>query len=360
MDLLRLWRLMRTRREFLRMAGLAALGGLAACRRPAEDTVAPTTAATTPPRTPDQVPGALEWLRLRFDGSTPPPRRDHTITGREDAPAAFLFGGREQGRSLDDLWILDVDAGVWRMSRASGPAPRFGHNAVLFKGRLVVFGGEGGPGVFFNDVWAFDPEADQWDDISPDGAAPSPRYGASGTLIGETFTISHGFTDTGRFDDTWSLGRRWQDVSPDEGPRPIERCLHRASFVPAIERMVLFGGQTTGVSALDDTWLFDSQKRTWTEVGGRRPPARNLYAEGATNDAFFVFGGAGLDGPRNDIWAFRAGAWEELRVSGQPPPARGATAGTIIRGPNLLVFGGAGASGELDDAWELPLPKAPA
>lgn len=349
---------MQTRRDFLKLAGAAALGGLAACQKDAEQAPAagPSLAATPSPR-PDRT-DTLLWVLVEVDGRTPPPRRDHTITGEGSRAVAHVFGGRSGGRSLNDLWTLDLESASWRASKARGPAPRFGHNAVLYKERLVIFGGQGGPGVFFNDVWAYDPESDRWEDVSPGGTAPSPRYGASGTIIGEALTISHGFTDAGRFDDTWSLGRSWHDVSPAEGPRPVERCLHRAAFVPAIDRMILFGGQTTGVSALDDTWLFDPEKRTWAEVGGRRPPARNLFADAATDDTFVVFGGTGLEGARNDTWAFRAGTWDQLPVTGRRPDERGATAGTVSGGSTFLVFGGMGSSGELDDLWMLDVSAA--
>lgn len=343
------------RREFLRFAAIASLSPLAACvsgdpdsasqpePSPAESRVA------TPVESPSESATALGWRRIDAEG--PGARRDYSFASAGTGSTAFLFGGRAGGEPLGDLWRFEDDA--WRQVSAEGPAPRFGHNSALIRETLFVFGGQGGQGLFFNDLWAFDAAQESWRQLGEGG--PSPRYGAGGTAVATTLAISHGFTDAGRFDDTWSFSKAWSDVSPASGPRPIERCLHRLVYVNELNRLVLFGGQTNGVPFLDDTWLYDPAAKTWTEVTGPAPPPRNLYAAGATSSALYVFGGNGNDGELRDLWSFDGESWSELSQGKPRPGARGGIDFASLGG-RMLLFGGSDASGELDDLWELTTP----
>jgi N-acetylneuraminic acid mutarotase len=338
------------RREFFRLTGLAIL---AACSKPVrsgEGKPSPSPggpAATPSPRA--GAAGALAWRRLGATG--PGARRDHTFVADDEGRRAFLFGGRSSSGALGDLWQYDVAAGSWTKLDARGPESRFGHNAAFLDGRLLVFGGQGGPASFFDDLWSFDPGSKAWNKGAARG--PAARYGAGGTAVGKSLLVSHGFTDSGRFDDTWSFGGAWKDVSPATG-RPIKRCLHRIAHIPALGTVVLFGGQTTGVTHLGDTWLYDVASPAWSEFRGPAPAKRNLYATVATNERMFVFGGNGESGPLNDLWSFDGAAWSKLSPSGTPPPARGGVVGAALPG-RMLVFGGQGSSGDLDDLWELSL-----
>jgi hypothetical protein len=342
------------RREFLRLAALASLSPLAACVVDEREKITeprPSPAGSPSPSpvdSPSESPPALGWKRVEASG--PGPRLDYTFAAPVAGGGAFLFGGRAGGEALGDLWAFS-DSG-WRQISAEGPTPRFGHNSAFIGGRLIVFGGQGGEGVFFNDVWSFDVAKGSWTQLGQDGPAPSARYGSGGTAVGSALAISHGFTDAGRFDDTWSFSKRWEDVSPATGPRPIRRCLHRLVNVKGLDRLVLFGGQTNGEPFLGDTWLYDPGLQTWSQMKGPGPAPRNLYAAGATNSALYVFGGSGDGGELGDLWSFDGESWRELSQGKPRPSARGGIDFAALDG-SLLLFGGSDASGELDDLWEL-------
>jgi hypothetical protein len=348
------------RREFLRVAALGTFAVAAACSdepdpRPGA-TSSPSGSGSGSPSPSATGPFALGWKLLPAKG--PGPRREHSFTANDGGTIAFLFGGRAGGKPLTDLWAFDRAASSWQqLTAAGGPSARFGHSAAFVDGHLVVFGGQGNGNTFFNDSFAFDPVHGTWTKLNPAGGPPAPRYGAGGTRIGTSLTISHGFTNTGRFDDTWALSARWTDVSPRSGARPIKRCLHRSVYLPALGRMILFGGQTDGRPFLGDTWLYDPTKQGWTQAGGSGPTARNLYAFSGTDSTAFLFGGATGEGPSNELWSFDRKGWKKLRPIGTPPSARGGVDGTIVAGPSLLVFGGgAPGAGELADLWELTIP----
>jgi hypothetical protein len=168
--------------------------------------------------------------------------------------------------------------------------------------------------------------------------------------------ISHGFTTTGRFDDTRAYNlrsRRWATLTPD-GRKPGERCLHDC-FTSTAGELVLYGGQDDGAFALGDLWSM-GRDRTWTRHDDPAPAARRLYAVTEAGDHAYVFGGAGQDnGALADLWRVDRESlqFERVRPAGNGPGAR--YAGTLItdheRG-RLLLFGGQGSSA-MSDVWEL-------
>src|SRR5206468_1330478 len=132
------------------------------------------------------------------------------------------------------------------------PAPpaRFGHASAYDpqSRRVVIFAGQAG--AFFNDVWAFDGVSETWQKLETRGTPPSKRYGTSAVVDTKRnqLIISHGFTDAGRFDDTLALDlatNTWSKLDP-VGGRPLKRCLHEAVYEAVSDRMLLFGGCSSG------------------------------------------------------------------------------------------------------------------
>ena len=194
---------------------------------------------------------------------------------------AYLFGGRAGATVYGDLWAYDLAADTWSQLAASGPAPRFGHNAAWVEGMgLVIFAGQGESG-FFNDLWAFDPAT------MPGGSCPlrvPSRFRAMAAARRWDPTarlwISHGFTSEGA---RFSIHARTTS-RPRPGPTrrrsvtsPIRRCLHGCWWTND-GMLTLYAGQTDGVTALADEWQLTVGPRpgtnAWQEVARRRrlPP----------------------------------------------------------------------------------------
>jgi hypothetical protein len=173
----------------------------------------------------------LSYTLLSSAGPQPSPRFDGTIAYDPSTRQIYLFGG-EDTAPRDDLWIYSLPDRRWREVQVSGSRPpaRFGHTSVFDSTRkqVIVFGGQASG--FFNDVWAFDATQNTWRQLSQDGVGPSRRYGHSAVYDAarDRMVISHGFTNAGRFDDTWAfdfISNTWRDLSPS-GSRPL-----RAAFI---------------------------------------------------------------------------------------------------------------------------------
>lgn len=313
---------------------------------------------------PSETPVPLGWLERTDVPAGPSAREDHTWTVNGDETVAYLFGGRGAGGASGELWAFDLATDSWSQLVQTVdtpiPAARFGHTATWVPDvGLVIWSGQSNSG-FFDDIWAMNPDAvPMWTQLSSLGSVPAARYGSCASLgpDGELW-ISHGFTeDSGRFSDTRSYNFRtgtWTDRTPLDRV-PVERCLHDC-FWSAGGRLILYGGQTTGVPALGDIWTFDPEAGRWEEGIQQAAPPRQLYALASDPQlGILVFGGGSVDGGfLDDTWALDWGGPQlhAFEVVAGPSARAGATLIGDAAG-RYLLFGGTNAEGVLGDLWEL-------
>lgn len=307
----------------------------------------------------------LSYTRLTASGAAPQPRFDGTIAYDAPGRQIFLFGGQGAGLQ-NDTWVYSLDSQRWSELATSGSVPpaRFGHTLLFdpIRRRLLLFGGQASG--FFSDVWALDIATRVWLQLSRDDAGPSRRYGHSAIYdpIRDRMVISHGFTNAGRFDDTWAFElstNSWRNITPG-GSRPLRRCLHHAVYDSARDQMLLYGGCASGFGPcpLGDLWALDFRTGQWAErTGGVKPPPRQHYGMvfDSVRDRLVLYGGGG-NVVLNDTWEFApgSGSWAEPALSGPPPSPRSRHQSTFAadRGA-AFFFGGETAGGLTNDLWML-------
>lgn len=306
----------------------------------------------------------LAFTRLPADGTAPTPRVDGTIAYDGAGRRIYLFGGLDNS-ARNDLWFYSLAQRRWEEVAATGPKPaaRFGHTLLhdAARRRLIVFGGQAGG--FFSDVWAFDLDSGAWQQLAPNEAGPSNRYGHSAILdeARGRMVISHGFTDAGRFDDTWAFDlatNRWSNLTPS-GTRPLRRCLHHAVYDPANSQMLLYGGCASGFGPcpLGDLWSFDLNTNRWTErTAATRPAPRQHF--GISFDRvrarLLLYGGSG-GGTLNDTWAWDSASntWLQPAVEGAPTVGRSRHESTYADCGTTFFFGGSTREGNSNELWML-------
>jgi hypothetical protein len=327
------------------------------------DPVSPTEAPSPSPR---PSPAPTTWSELSAAG--PAAREDHTWTVDPSSQTAYLFGGRDGSVVFGDLWAFDFASDTWSEVPVAGSAPaaRFGHEAAWVDGigLVIVFGQAGA--TFFNDLWAFDPESAAWRQLPAGGAVPVARYGSCAAIGPDgRLWISHGFTSDGvRFADTVAFdfaAGDWTDETP-AGDVPVVRCLHGCWWTDD-GRLRLYGGQTTGVTALGDLWeLTIEDVPAWTSIGADLPPERNLWARARLDGATAVFGGQAIDGSfLNDLFLVPDGDGPITPITpgGTPPDGRsGAELVLDAERDRLVLFGGRDAAGARGDLWQVTNPTA--
>ena len=307
------------------------------------------------------------WVELSPAGPKPSARDNGATIYDPVAHRVILFGGRTGASKLNDVWSYDLVLGTWTdITPALGPAPtpRFTQNGVYdpVGHRMIIWSGQGSPHLF-NDVWAFDLNTHTWSEFTPPDPKPNIRYGTAAVFdpVDRDLVTFAGFTNQGRFDDTWRFdvdASGWTEVT--QLSFPVERCLHSAAYDILNRRMIMYGGQTGGALALDDIWILDLATDSWADVTPAVRPSGRFFVGmdyDSSRHRVLVQGGYMQSGATDEVWAFDldSQSWSELQPGGVGPEARsGAMATYIVTEDRLLLLGGYTLDW-VDEFWSLEL-----
>ena len=145
----------------------------------------------------------MAWTNLSDAASGTPPaaRSFHGFTSANGT--LYVHGGEDvDGHLLSDLYAFDPIAVAWKdLSAPSGgnaPTARSSHCFTSANGTLYVHGGLDVYNNPFSDLHAFDPIAKVWTDFS-DGATspPAARNGHGFTSAGKRLYVHAGFGNAG-------------------------------------------------------------------------------------------------------------------------------------------------------------------
>lgn len=306
---------------------------------------------------------AQNWVQLTpASGNAPAPRVNAAAIYDSLNHRLVIFAGKTAAGDVNDVWAFDLRNNAWsNLTPISGaiPAPRFTANGVynLAKQQMLIWSGQGSS--FFNDVWAFDLNAKSWSPFNPPNPQPNIRYGTAAVFDPRTMELVTfaGFTDAGRFDDTWRFNvntATWKEISP--ATHPEKRCLHTASYDALKHRMIIYGGQTNGPRG--DIWALDLAANQWADLTPSSSPAGRWFPTNifdAASNRVIIFGGNLGSSQSNETWAFNLtnNTWQQLSPSGTVPAAREGAAAIYIRSEGrMIVFGGRGGA-FYNDLWSL-------
>ena len=158
-----------------------------------------------------------------------------------------------------------------------------------------------------------------------------------------------GYTDP---DDTWAYdvaANKWTQMKPPSGP--TGRAAAALAYDAESDRVILFGGSEIDAWDLDDTWAYDYNTNTWTEMA--KGPANHLgprIAYDAESDRIILFGGYNLSGYYyNDTWAydFNSDTWTEMKPSTSPPGRNYQAIAYDAESDRVLTWGGMGLDEKL-------------
>jgi hypothetical protein len=281
-------------------------------------------------------------------------------------------------------WAFDTDAAAWTSIPNSHPVTRSVSQDVgtpaydPISDRVLVFSDQG-------STFAVDPDTGVWADLAP---GPGPRVRAGGAMVYDTesevaivFGGDAGDTDfltpfsEQTLEDTWTydpVQNLWREQSPASAPPP--RMWHQMVYDSQSDRVVLFGGasgdgwEVIGETAsaypevrsdtqiYGDTWVFDTDTATWTEMYPPVSPAPRIWAAmwyDPVADLVFLYGGASevnrwplpsstMFGGE-ELWAYdlEANLWTLYQLdSSNPGLLAGATGVFDIESGVAVVFGG--------------------
>jgi hypothetical protein len=269
---------------------------------------------------------------------------------------------------VDETWAYDLESSTWTlMSPTSKPPPLSGHGLAFDprSSRTVLFGGFTSvvsmppvPGGTIDQTWTYDLGADTWTRVSP-ANAPSARASHSMVYAAsiDRVLLFGGSALGGASDETWSYDvdtDTWTDLNPTVRPAP--RGAAAMAYDAPSDRIVLFGGfGAPGV--LGDTWTYDVESNTWsgTKSSGSRPSPRDAHAMvyDPKIDRVVLFGGRDST-LLGDTWWYdiESDAWTLRKVLASPSPRSGHAMAHDGPSGRTVLFGGIVADGvRLADTW---------
>jgi hypothetical protein len=200
----------------------------------------------------------------------------------------IIFGGFNGTAylNLNDVWVLESADGLggtprWTQLSPVG-APPEGRNAMscvydAVSRRLIVFGGTRccpSTRPYFNDVWILT-EANglggtsQWIQLNPAGAVPPGTCGHTAEYdpLSKRMMVFGGIAASEPWsNEVWILENadetsgpsRWSQLNP-AGDRPTPRGREvgtpASAYDRELNRLVIFGGYTSGYQTTNDTWV---------------------------------------------------------------------------------------------------------
>ncbi|KAE8711821.1 rhomboid protein 1 [Hibiscus syriacus] len=124
------------------------------------------------------------WKRVATSGNPPSARDSHTCSSWKNK--IIVIGG-EDGHDyyLSDVHILDTEALAWKELNTSGQmlTPRAGHSTVAFGKNLFVFGGFTDAQNLYDDLYMLDVDTGIWTKVITMGDGPSARFSVAGDCL---------------------------------------------------------------------------------------------------------------------------------------------------------------------------------
>lgn len=261
-------------------AGILLLGGFTLHDITAAEDGIPVEGTEHPGRTPDAV-----WAFTSSSGwSYRTPDRIFATNQVDDAvqhPASGLVLMHLAAFTDPSARWLDPRGGVVT-STADGAAHLRGASMAYDAGsdRFIVFGGGG------TQTWAYDPTADSWALMQPATRPTARNYAAMAYDPGSDRVILFGGSAASdrAFGDTWAYDvdtDTWTELAPRVAPGG--RFFAAMVYDPVGRRMILFGG-VDGVAhePPDETWTYDGVFDDWDHPLGDTwayDPAANTWAD---------------------------------------------------------------------------------
>jgi hypothetical protein len=222
-----------------------------------------------------------------------------------------VFGGVDLFAYHNDLWRWNSSTG-WSFVPVAGTLPQGRMYSTLVydapRDRYVVFGGHP---AYLNDVWILSLRpVPAWAPLAPAGAPPAPRFNHAAVMdeTHDRMIVFGGITSGGEVGDTWALDfsgtPTWQSL-PTAGTAPGPLRVMGYTLDTARQRMLMFGGYD-GSQFVNTTYAFSLATNQWSQLlpGGALPAVRDLMSihYESSRDHVVLFGGFNPGGFLDDVW----------------------------------------------------------
>ena len=295
------------------------------------------------------------------DDQKPSGRMYHSIIFDGELKKLILFPGfLQHGWTTDiqtnDLWYYNLNNDDWEyegLCFTDTAETRPGITTIAYdteSKKYITFDNEG-------RTWSFDINTAKWINMTP-GESPVHRCGQGMAYDEESDRIimfggfgCKGVNDS-VYSDTWSYdynSNTWTQMSPKN--QPSERMYFAIAYDKSNDRIVLWGGRKLEPIFDNKIWLYDFNSDKWesrvTKNGPSQPFAYPAMVYREKSDDIFLFGGAKLESPFigetvNDSWIYKTKTnnWEKVTTKTKPPKLANLGLTYDKINDRIILFGG--------------------
>ncbi|MHA1950430.1 MAG: Kelch repeat-containing protein [Candidatus Thorarchaeota archaeon] len=292
-------------------------------------------------------------------------RANAMVAYDSESDVAIVYGGWDDPDpwELDDTWAYSYNTNTWmNMSPSTFPSRReVGMMAYDSQSdKMVMFGGvtDYDNSVHTNETWTYSYNTNTWTKMSP-ATAPNPRIYAGMTYDSESDRIilfGGVWGINGYNDETWSYDvetNTWTEMSPPVSPS--RRWSPAMAYDEESDRVILFGGRPHDYIVnyvMNDTWAYDFNTDTWEFINTvPHPVARRMQSMvyDSAADSMVLFGGSDeYDITLGDTWLFDYNSNNWTQQDPTNHPSARVRHGMIYDSESnvVLSFFGAGDTGD--------------
>ncbi|OHT01618.1 hypothetical protein TRFO_07534 [Tritrichomonas foetus] len=216
----------------------------------------------------------------------------HSMTALDDS-SFLIYGGKAMGEPIGSIYMFSknnpnfVDVGA-----DNTPEPRYGHSAVMYKGKLFVFGGISHKKKTLNDLCVYDPLLGRWAGNNPLNDSPPPRAFHSSFVYNDKMYIYGGCDSKKKtfLNDVYALDLidlKWSRVEIQLPPR----AFHRTVMVGSM--MVTIGGSNK--RRIVPTTIVKLDEKELVPVKGtncyNNPPTLTRFGMDYLEPYLYIYGG---------------------------------------------------------------------
>ncbi len=261
------------------------------------------------------------------------------------AHAGRVRGSMSQGRAINALIGADGAAAesFFAVTTPARPPELFGHSAVLDpSGRMVVFGGASADGRFSTDVWVLNLETRNWSSQPVGADGPSGRHFHSCVLHDRTLWVFGG-SSNGIYHDLYRLNidtGRWSGALAALGAVPSPRYGHTAVIYG--DSMFVYGGYDQMGFACNDLYELSLATLTWHKptTSGAVPKEAYHHTAVVFQGSMYTFGGYRKTYNEIQEYRFATKSWSFVHTTGHAPIPRWGHTAVVACDQYMIVFGG--------------------
>ncbi|KAJ5073642.1 kelch domain-containing protein [Anaeramoeba ignava] len=239
-----------------------------------------------------------EWEKINTNGKQPEDRCGHSMCAIHNN--IYVWGGYDEITWFQEVYIFDTQNDNWSKSQSTSsslPEGRYSFSMIPYKKKFYIFGGVPSNQRRFNDLWSFDIESNEWEEIKPKGKIPFARSSHSSLLHNDKMYIFGGLgKNIIRRNDLWYFdffNNYWVEIQQNEtvpnlpvGSGILAEIFHDRYFV-------LFSGYNSKKTWSNSNYVLDLETKEWRKLQSKtkKPPKRYGASCARYFDKWIVFGG---------------------------------------------------------------------